>query len=546
MTNERDAPGGGGSPPSAESSGRYPAGGSRGGGGEGKPEPIDPGALGDVPARYVEELAEELQVPTDLVVLSALGAMAAVCHERLMVEIRPGHREPCCLYLLGVGESGEGKTPLIRRIRKPVHAIELDRMAEQRPQVQDALAKREALRAALAKAKAKAEGVEEAWKKLEEHTIPPAGEILAPADSTPEAMVQGLVEAGGALAIIEDEPDFLNSGHRYQAQGMPNLGLFKAGHPGAPYRTRRRGNGGERVDIPRVILTLMVLAQSEPLARWLSSPGVEGEGVSARFLVVSPRSRVGWRDPDAPRMTPEAEAAFHVHLERLAALPPDTTIRLDPAAQSILNRWRRGVEERMRVGADLRGDAGWGSKLGGNVARIAALLHAGEASGEAVGEEHMARALYLGDCFIEHRLALMGVLKRSDAEARRDAILELADVWQEKSPQGFTVRDLLQTKRATLRKRPEVEAALAELVTEGALERVREPTGGRPTTRYKPQNKRNERLKSPGLHAPSEGFVSFERAPSRGEASSDEPPPPSDADRPGWLDEVEPPPGVLP
>jgi len=73
-------------------------------------------------ATFVNETADELQVPHDAVALLSLGAVSAAINGGADTMPVLGWKEPVTLYTLALLASGEGKSPVYARLLDPVHA----------------------------------------------------------------------------------------------------------------------------------------------------------------------------------------------------------------------------------------------------------------------------------------------------------------------------------------------------------------------------------------------------------------------------------------
>lgn len=500
----------------------------------GKPRPIPVEALGPALGPFAAELAEEIQVPRDWCALLSLATVAALAQTRATIRLGPRWSEPLNLYALGLGEPGERKSACMDRFVSWLRPYEDERIAAARPLLAQAAAARDIAERALNEARGAGVGLAEAHEALAAVETPPNGRILAPSDVTPEALVEAMHAAGGALAWLEPEGDALQTGIRYQGTA-PNHGLLKRAWSGETFRMHRRRNGGEALELPRPLLTIAVLAQRDAVFRWAQQPGVTGEGLLPRFVFAVPESRLGSRLVNPPLVTCEAERAFRSALERAHNVEVGTELVLTPEATKVFEAWRRETEKRLAPSGDLRAESAWGSKLTGNVGRIAGLLHVAEEAtgGREVSGDVVARACAIGETLADHWLAFRGEVGANRSEAVRVAVLEVIDA---RGP--CTLRDLEKTHRAALSDRAEVRATLAELVEDGELDVLSEPTGGRPTKRWgrKPvRPKSDQRPESPPGQAPTFG-TNGTSGPSVLSGPGVEPPPPSDADRPPWLD----------
>ncbi|RBQ21982.1 hypothetical protein DP939_04760 [Spongiactinospora rosea] len=153
----------------------------------------------------------------------------------------------------------------------------------------------------------------------------------------------------------------------------------------------------------------------------------------ARLLLSVPADRVGFRN-----VTPELldDTIIRDYTETLKGLVVDlhewtdpALIPLTPEALKLHTEWRAEIEPRMRRGTgDLEALREWASKLGGQTARLARLLHL--AANPAWGTqtpilgETMAGAIELAQYYVEHAKAACGVVSTNPVVEKAQAILD--------------------------------------------------------------------------------------------------------------------------
>ena len=83
-----------------------------------QPYPVD--AFPPILRNVISALYDDTQIPIELIGNVVLAAVSLACQSH--IEVVPAHTsqpEPCCLYLLTIAESGEGKTTISKQIMKP-------------------------------------------------------------------------------------------------------------------------------------------------------------------------------------------------------------------------------------------------------------------------------------------------------------------------------------------------------------------------------------------------------------------------------------------
>lgn len=430
-------------------------------------EPLDGGALPAFPVHalprwareYVEALATAMQVPADLPAVAFLGAVAAATTGRAAVRVGPGYAEPLVLWAVLVADPGERKSPTFARITAPLRQAEADLAAAGAAARTAAEVERNALtqRASAAEsAAAKASAAElasalaaatAARADAEAVEVPAVFRLLAD-DATPEALLRIAAAQGGRISLLSAEPGPLaDLGRRYSKNGAPNLDSYLKGWSAEPVTIDRVNRAGERID--KFCLTLAVCSQPSAVGAMFADPDNRGRGVVARCVWSWPASTLGRRDPDPPPVPPHLEERYAARLgavvRNLGAAAELVEVPLSEGARAARVAFAAEIEPRLAPhSGDLAELDGWGSKLPGQVARIAGLLHVAEhgTAGE-VSADTYAAAAEVGRYYTAHALRVWGDAGR--LEALKGARRALAWLAGRVDPTArFTVRDVLR------------------------------------------------------------------------------------------------------
>ena len=70
---------------------------------------------------YIEAVAEELQVPIDMVGTGVLAILALCNQGKYVVQGKEGWLEPLNLYAINIARPSERKSPTITKITKPIY-----------------------------------------------------------------------------------------------------------------------------------------------------------------------------------------------------------------------------------------------------------------------------------------------------------------------------------------------------------------------------------------------------------------------------------------
>lgn len=260
-------------------------------------------------AQPVRQLADQLQVPVDLVAMMTLAAVAATVRGRARAQIIDTWEEPLNLYIAVILGPGETKSPALRRIIAPLREIEQRARAAAKSLIAEREFTKDLLseRAKRARDKAlKTEGNEyevmnarnEAWRAQEEADAIeiPVQPLYLAGDMTPEALVAKLAEQGGALAHLSAEGELLDTivGGRYSS-GAPHISALLTAHDGRePIRVHRKKD--DDIEVPHPCLTLGLAVQDQVIQQMGKVDAAVQRGLTARFLYSLPTSLVGRRD----------------------------------------------------------------------------------------------------------------------------------------------------------------------------------------------------------------------------------------------------------
>lgn len=457
------------------------------------PFPVD--VLGTPAAAFVRAVAAETGTPADLTAVAVLGVCSTLIAGAVVVEADAGWRSPTNLYLQAFVASGEGKTPVVKRVREVLDDIERDRRERMLPKVTESEARKriaEARRKDAENRAAKATGPERLEAEQEAlDAAHDAASVVVPAlprsythEATPEGLIKLLAEQDGRLGLVTSEgAEFFEMSSRYQASGRSNLGIYLHGFDGDRHVSDRAGR--DPIVIERTTLTVCLFTQTPVLGSLGKDREAANRGLYGRFLWSLPQSRVGWRSVESCPVPPDVDRAWTDHMTSLAneayrtELPP---LRLDSDATKMFLDWRASHEVRLRPGSgDLSGMVEWASKLPGQVLRLAGNLHAlriGTLYGVVI-DETMAAALELTDYFIDHARNAFGLMGADDAARDAAAVLR----WlQDRRDDAVSLRDVYTSKDWDPDR---TRAAMTVLDRYGWVRAApREPRSGRPSEKF--------------------------------------------------------------
>lgn len=478
------------------------------------PYPIGTQTLTDLPdfptdslprwlAQYVEQLAEELQVPEDLPGMLTLAALATISGGRAQVSPGGKWREPLNIYIAVAMPPGSRKSPIFARVMAPIESLQTDQQATAKPEIAAARHKQTLLEKQLkiatdaAVKKSSSDGdvlhaeAAELAVTLDEHHIPATPQMLVD-NITPEALIGQLAkQASNAIAVTSAEGDvfrMMAGGYSDQA----NLDVWLKGHAGDTLRVHRVGRDPEEIRSPA--LTIGVTVQPAVLQSIGSQDVFKGRGLTARFLYSVPESALGDREANPPLVDPPIEDYYHNTLKeigrQLAKHDRPQIAKLTPEADAIRINFFRWCETRRAPGGTLAEPhlIEWASKLDGTILRLAGLLAIAD-EGHPYGPisaEVMLDSVALCAYLIEHASQALAMLTPDPAEILAERVIG----WTNKQPGPefrFTKRECFRAvHNAQCKTVSDLDTALALLLDARWLSLCAPPDGknrgGRPAS----------------------------------------------------------------
>ena len=361
------------------------------------PVPLDPPRIPAVfpvdafpawAADYAAALSEATQTPPDLAGCCVLGVLAACTGGRVVVEARPGWREPVNLYLLPVLRPGSRKSAVISAATRPLYKIETTLRERAHSEIAEMATVREIAVKAADKATRDAANAKpdkrdaltsdavSAASQAAAIQVPIAPRLIAD-DITPEAAASLLADHGGRMAIISAEGGIFDIIAGKYNNGVPYLDVWLKGHTGDQLRIDRKCRDSEYIEHPA--LTMLLTVQPAVLFTIACNGAFRGRGLLAPFLYSIPKSNLGHRRIGAEPVSDDITSTYEEHIRRLFTDLADGTdpavLTLSPQAHELLLDTECRIEPRLGEDGDLESIVEWGSKLVGAMLRIAGLLH---------------------------------------------------------------------------------------------------------------------------------------------------------------------------
>ncbi|MEV4411412.1 YfjI family protein [Catellatospora sp. NPDC049609] len=423
----------------------------------------------------VEAVAVFTQTDTSMAAGVLLSVLSTCGARRLVVEGKPGWREPVNSYVAAVAGPGERKTPVHGAMTRPLFQAQKQMADQVKPLVEQEAARRDIAQRAAEQARATAAKADAdkrdaataealaAVLAVEEITVPTMPRLIID-DHTPEALVSRMAENGGRIAVISDEGGIFDTlAGRYS--GTPNLDPYLKGYSGGHLSTDRQTRAGETIEDPA--LTVGVMTQPAALRKFGSNAELFGRGLPARFWFIMPRSLAGYRDQDSPPVPASVadryESTVRTMAVTLAGWDEQRVLTLTAEASRVRAAAAATIEEQLRPGGALHDVREWANKLFGAMLRLAGLLHLAHHPTDAwqrqISDDTMSQAAQVTAWLIAHYQAAVALVHGDPAgETAHDVLAVLVA----KDMRTFTRREL---HRRVQRKLPRAEQVMSVLAT---------------------------------------------------------------------------------
>lgn len=465
-----------------------------------KPEPYPLDALPVEIREAVEEVAGFVQAPNPLIATCALGVISVAAQAHADVERAHGLSGPCSMFALVVADSGERKTTCDNFFSKAISGYEEDQANLAKPGLElyqsdldSWMAERNGILDAIRAAAKAGKSVQELRDNLaslqRQKPEPPRFPRLLYNDTTPEKLTWNLAKVWPSAGVLSSEAGSVLGAHGMGSDSvMRNLATYNQCWDGGTQTFDRKTSESFQVKGARLSVSIQV--QSKTLKTFFAKSGAlaRGTGFLARFLFAWPDSTMGsrfWVDP--PKSWP-CLAAYSLRmsalLNREAPItesggldPPKLT--LSPAAKKIWIEYYNATEALLAPAGELYDIRDVAAKTADNAARLAGLFHLFcGASGGAIGEDHMARAVRIAAWHLTEARRFLGELDvPKEIELARILDDWLVKYCQAEQKSVVEKSHLLTHGPNALRKAADLDSALMEL---SSRNRVRVDKKARP------------------------------------------------------------------
>ena len=376
-------------------------------------------------ARAIQDMT---QAPEALAAQSVLGVASLAFQGFADVQLHHDDkaRAPLSLFLLTVCESGERKSACDKLAMQPVRAFEERLQGERQQDVlgfQNEHAVYAERRKQILKQLKTPQAAIEARRLLDElgpEPEPPLGASIVASDPTIEGIVKNLHGLRASLGLFSDEAGAFIGGHAMNKDNALKTAAKLSKFWDGTAIDRWRAEDGNSLYLGRR-LSCHLMAQDIAAQGFLADPVMNGQGLLARFLIVQPTSKIGYRLKDEQEAS-SAPAHYRFHLKIMDALLADLPLakdtknqleprllELSPDARTCLRDFARQVETDQRPEGVLEDYRAFASKSAEHAARLAGVLTLYEnLSATQISEEMMRNAVELMQHYLKEAQRLTG------------------------------------------------------------------------------------------------------------------------------------------
>lgn len=357
----------------------------------------------------VRQAHQNFQAPYRLCLMGGLAALSSAAQSLVDVVMPYGARVPAGVYLALIARSGERKSTVERRFMKEIKALDDNLEEEHNCNLADYKVKmlewknrKKQLEKKLGKSGNDQHELtrirEELRELLASEPTKPQRAKLVYEDISPMAMLNALNETGVGT-LVSSEGGIIVDGKSFDA--VPHLNSLWSGDKVSVARV-----GKPSINISNARLAVSIMLQPEIFKPQTGKKGekIRGSGHWARYLVFNPESTQGYRLSINQANSWEHLEAFDRRIReilskaRMARVVGDVEreeIRFSEEAAAAWYKLADRVEEAIRPGGQFENASDHASKLGENIARVAALLHFLRGRGRHHGRNAQCRCGHL-------------------------------------------------------------------------------------------------------------------------------------------------------
>lgn len=436
--------------------------------------------------QYGLELAEELQVPVDMVATAILATLALANQGKYMIEGKSGWIESLNIYAINIAKPSERKSPTMAKIIKPILEYEKEENEKRKLEVKNSKDISEMYENRLKNLKAKIPKTGDDEYSIEKQ-ISEINELLVNFkaikflrlivdDITPEALSSIMAENNERIGIFSSEGGIFDIIAGRYNNNIANFDILLKGYSGDRTSIDRKGRETEVLNTPYI--TMMLFTQPIVLEEVFSNYQFRGKGLCARLLYCYPESKVGNRNVNSGAATKEAEENYNNMIKNLLKKEATTPkiLQLSSEAYTLSQHFAECLEELLKD--ELLEVEDWAGKLHGNILRIAGNIHLAEnidSDNLIISVDTMKKAIKIGWYYLENAKAIyniMGEYSRDEQIAKK-----IIRALKERKMSGTIKKNMLHriSRGKNVDKVQDIDEAVKILIEEGYIKIKEEP-----------------------------------------------------------------------
>lgn len=392
-------------------------------------------------------LASALQVDLGLTLITALSVVSACVQGHVKVDVSSSWVIPVNLYIIGIAESGERKSGIIKFLSKSLLDWDKKQMLAMQDKILELQIQNEIKMARYKKlimqdvlSDDEQKEAVELKKAISEPLLETSHVIVN--DATPEALVKYLASNDGCGAIITDEGGLFETLAGLYSKNQANTDLILKAWDGTIYSQIRVGRNDCYIESP--LLTFGILAQPVVIKKMMEKDAFIGNGFKERFIFYQPESKLGSRSSNPPDMTEEQKSCFSAimsELFRLRESGRSITLTLSEDTCTERQKLNEQIEALFKKGVGRKYPA-FVSKLQEKIIRIAALYHLIDKgiNDTVIDIDDFRKARALGNIFLGHFYKIMSC---NDATEEQKLEKEVVSWILHQNLAKFKKRDLI-------------------------------------------------------------------------------------------------------
>ncbi|UOQ44577.1 YfjI family protein [Halobacillus salinarum] len=446
---------------------------------------------------YIEEVAEATQTPTDASGMVTISILSSILSKKFYIKITPQWSEPLNSYVILALPPGNRKSAVFKLLTAPVTNFE----KEEQDKILVELREKEAI------LKAKKKRLELLQKKfgdtgdrsmlneisclekeIRADRLPTIPRYIT-GDITAEKLGVLLSENKEKIAVLSAEGGgvFNNMAGRYSSDGKTNLEIYLNGHTGDYTPIDRIGR--EPILLHSPCLTIGLFVQPSVVRDFPCA--FKDRGLMQRFIYSFPESLVGYRKVNPEPINEGVKEEYQMNLKKMLAFNPKAEIELTFSKEAMLfeQDMRMEIEEMLKESGTLHEMKEWGSKLAGQIIRIAGLLHVatyinGDLSNlpKKVNLDTIRRAKKLMNYFVEHARLAYGLMGKDQGLEDAKYLLKFL---LNHGKEVYSKREVFQGTKGTFKYVARFESAVIELEERNLIKRQITNSSGKGRKSYK-------------------------------------------------------------